>query len=365
MQVLVANAGSSSLKLRILDGEDDVVAGRDLGRLDGSELEGALVGFLADSPPFDAIGHRVVHGGSVFETPVRLDRDVAVTLRTLTDLAPLHNPPALAVIDVLGRLRPDLPHVCCFDTAFHAGMPSAASTYAVPRSWRERWALRRYGFHGLSHSWASRRAGELLGASRGELRLVTAHLGAGGSLAAVAFGRSVDTTMGFTPLEGLVMATRSGSIDPGLLLFVQRHGGMTPDEMERVLEHESGLLGLSGSSGDLRDVIASADRGDADARLAYDVYVLRIRTAVGAMTASMDGIDALVFTGGAGEASARLRADVCRGLRHLAVVLDTSTNDDLSEDGVISQPESGTAVVVVVAREDREIASAVRTLLAP
>ena len=198
-------------------------------------------------------------------------------------------------------------------------MPAKASTYAIPRSWRDRWGIRRYGFHGLSHARASRRAGELLGRPAEQLRLVTAHLGAGGSLAAVAFGRSVDTTMGFTPLEGLVMATRSGSVDPGLILWVQHHGGLSVDEVQAALEHESGLLGLSEASGDLRRVIAAMGAGDPAARLAYEVYVYRIQTSVAAMCAAMGGIDGLVFTGGAGEATPLLRADTCAGLAFLQI----------------------------------------------
>ena len=208
--------------------------------------------FLEEAPDVDAAGHRVVHGGSAFSEPVLLDAGVDRALEDLAELAPLHNPPGLAAVPALRSVRPDLAQVVCFDTAFHATMPAKASTYAVPRAWRETWGIRRYGFHGLSHAWASRRASELLGRGPRGLRLVTAHLGAGASLAAVAIGRSVDTTMGFTPLEGLVMATRSGSIDPAAVLWVQRHSGLSVDRVEEVLERESGLLGLSGTTGDLR-----------------------------------------------------------------------------------------------------------------
>ena len=210
----------------------------------------------------DAVGHRVVHGGSAFKQPILLEPDTDAALEALADLAPLHNPPSLAAIEAMRSVRPDLPQVACFDTTFHADMPQKAATYAVPIEWRTRWDIRRFGFHGLSHSWASRRAGELLGQSREHLRLVTAHLGAGASLAAVCFGRSVDTTMGFTPMEGLVMATRSGSVDPGLLLWVQRRGGFSVDDIEEALDRQSGLRGLSGESGDLRRVFTAADAGD-------------------------------------------------------------------------------------------------------
>ena len=242
-------------------------------------------------------------------------------------------------------------------------MPAKAATYALPKGWRDRWDIRRFGFHGLSHDWASRRAGELLGPGRERLRLVTAHIGAGASLAAVAFGRSVDTTMGFTPLEGLVMATRSGSVDPGLILWVQRHGDLSPEDVEQALEHESGLRGLSGHSGDLPEVIAAADAGDPSAALAYEVYVYRIQSGVAAMSAAMSGLDGLVFTGGAGEGSPRLRVDVCAALGFLGVRVDPASNAALGGDGLVSPGAAIPPVLVVHAREDLEIARHVREVL--
>jgi len=255
-RILTVNAGSSSLKLRVLDEDDKVVCSRE-GDFDGDDakLRHELEAILAEGSPIDAAGHRVVHGGSDFTGPTVLDPGVEDELDRLADLAPLHNPPALAAIQALDALQPGLATVGCFDTAFHAGMPAAASTYAVPAAWSERWPLRRYGFHGLSHAYASRRAAELLGRPLSELRLGTAHPGA--SLAAVHGGRSVDTTMGFTPLEGLVMATRSGSVDPGLLLWVQRRGGWGAEEMERALDREAGLLALSGMLGNPALVIGN------------------------------------------------------------------------------------------------------------
>jgi acetate kinase len=363
MHVLVVNVGSTGLKLRVLDDGDGLVAAKDLPRLEPTDLGHELGAFLHENPAIDAAGHRVVHGGSSFRQPVILDAASETALEALADLAPLHNPRSLAAIHGLQSLRPDLPQVACFDTSFHADMPAKASTYAVPRAWRERWDIRRFGFHGLSHAWASRRAGELLGQPREQLRLVTAHLGAGASLAAVAFGRSVDTTMGFTPMEGLVMATRSGSVDPGLVLWVQRHGGLSADEVEEALEHDSGLRGLWGESGDLRRVIGAADSGDQDACLAYDVYVYRIQTGVAAMSAAMGGVDGLVFTGGAGQASPRLRADTCAGLGLLGVSLESTRNDAPEGDGLVSAPGANPAVLVVEAREDLEIARHVRELL--
>jgi len=340
--ILTVNAGSSSLKLRVLDGDDEVVCARE-SDFDGDEgrLRGELEAILAAVGPLGAAGHRVVHGGPDFDGPTVVDAGVEARLERLADLAPLHNPPALAAIRALEALAPGLPTVACFDTAFHANLPAAASTYAVPAAWRQRWPLRRYGFHGLSHAYASRRAAELLERPAAELRLVTAHLGAGASLAAVRGGRSVDTTMGFTPLEGLVMATRSGTIDPGLVLWVQRHGGLGPDEVERALDRESGLLALCGSA-DMREVVAGAEVGDERCRLAFDVYVHRLVAAVAAMAAAMGGLDALVFTGGVGENSAAVRDAATAGAAFLAPDLTT---------------------LVVPAREDLEIASQVRAAL--
>jgi acetate kinase len=363
VNVLVVNAGSSSLKLRLLDGTDTLMATRDLPRPASGELGDVLESFCQENPDIDAAGHRVVHGGSAFRQPILLDDGTEAALEALEDLAPLHNPPSLAAIEALRLRRPDLPQVACFDTAFHADMPAKAATYAVPQEWRERWDIRRFGFHGLSHAWSSRRAGELLGQPREQLRLVTAHLGAGASLAAVSFGRSVDTTMGFTPMEGLVMATRSGSVDPGLLLWVQRRGGLSVDDVEDALERHSGLRGLSGRYVDLRDVIKAADAGDQSAQLAYDVFVYRIQTNVAAMCAAMAGVDALVFTGGAGEASARLRGDVCAALGFLGIEVEVATNNRCSGDGPISTRGITPAVLVVSAREDLEITRHVRELL--
>lgn len=362
MPILVVNAGSSSLKLRLLDG-DDLVSSGDFARPEPSMLIGILRSFFEENPEVEAVGHRVVHGGTAFEGPVLLDDRTDAALAGLSELAPLHNPIGLAGIHAVRTLAPDLPQIACFDTTFHAHLPARAHTYAVPRLWREQWGIRRFGFHGLSHDWASQRAGQLIGPSREDLRLVSAHLGAGASLAAVAFGRSVDTTMGFTPLEGLVMATRSGSVDPGVVLWAQRRGGLSVDEVEIALEHQSGLLGLAEGSEDLRDVIAAMDAGVPAAGLAYDVYVYRVQTSTAAMCAAMGGIDGLVFTGGAGEAAARLRSDICRGLEFLGIRVDPSRNDAGGTDRVVSPEGSLPAACVVHAREDLQIARQVREVL--
>ncbi len=363
MNILVVNAGSSSLKLRIIAPDDQVVGGQDLPPPPPGRLRDALGAFLAAGPEIGAVGHRIVHGGERFVEPILLDASSEGALHDLAELAPLHNPPSIAAVEALTRLGVDLPQVACFDTAFHAHLPPRAATYALPDEWRRRFGIRRFGFHGLSHAWAARRAAELLDRPTGGLRLVTAHLGAGASLAAVRSGRSVDTTMGFTPLEGLVMATRSGTIDPGLLLFLLRHAGATLDEVEDALEHRSGLLGLSGLSADLEEVLAAADRGEEAAALAYDVFVYRIQTSTAAMAAAAAGLDAVVYTGGAGTASARLRADVSAGLAFLGVELDDQLNAAGATDRMLSAPSARVASVVVEAREDLEIAGHVRQLV--
>ena len=362
-RILTVNAGSSSLKLRVLDENDEVVGSRDSDASgDVVELRRELEAILDEAPPIEAAGHRVVHGGPEFTGPTIVNPAVEDDLDRLADLAPLHNPPAVAAMRALDALRPDLPTVACFDTAFHATMPAAASTYAIPAAWSERWPLRRYGFHGLSHAYASRRAAELLGRPLEELRIVTAHLGAGASLCAVAGGRSVDTTMGFTPIEGLVMATRSGSVDPGLLLWVQRHGGRDAEQMESELDRASGLLGLSGYA-DIREVIAGATAGEEPCRLALEVYLHRLVAGVAAMAATMGGIDALVFTGGIGEHLGRVRAEVGERLDFLGLELDPASNASAKGDAVLSAPGAPANTVVVTAREDIEIARGVSSAL--
>lgn len=360
--VLVVNTGSSSLKLRVLDRDDLVMAAADIAPPPGGGIADALNDFLERAPKPDAAGHRVVHGGAEFTAPVLLDAASEERLSRLQDLAPLHNRPALEAIRALQRLRPALPSVACFDTSFHASLPVAAATYALPAEWNQRWGLRRFGFHGLSHAYASRRAAELLGQPVELLRLVTAHLGAGASLAAVADGQSVDTTMGFTPLEGLVMATRSGSVDPGLVLWLQEHGGLSAKSVEHGLEHDSGLAGLAGGSGDMREVLAGVAAGDAGARLALEVYLHRLRASIAAMAAAMGGLDALVFTGGIGQASADVRSRTCEGLGFLGLGIDRRRNDEGNGDRIVSPPAAVPAVAVVEAREDIEIARLVRQL---
>jgi acetate kinase len=319
LRVLVVNAGSSTVKLSLLGGDDATLAERELSapktELDPGELRTALGEGLGEA---DAVGHRIVHGGERFREPVRVDPSVRNRLEDLVDLAPLHQPKSLAALDAVSSALPGVSAVACFDTAFHATLPKAAATYALPVAWGRRWGVRRYGFHGLSHAWVARRAPEMVGDLEPDgLRIVSCHLGAGASLCAIASGRSVDTTMGFTPLEGLVMATRSGDVDPGLLLWLLEHEALSTAELGRALEHESGLLGLTGTA-DMREVLARAGGGDPAARLALEVYLHRLRAAVAAMTAALGGLDVLVFTGGVGEHSAEVRAAAAAGLGYLA-----------------------------------------------
>jgi len=374
MRVLAVNAGSSSLKLTLLDGRDRTLAAHELAapaaRVDPEHLREALRSLPA-AP--DAVGHRIVHGGERFTRAVRIDAGVKGAMRELVDLAPLHQPRSLAAVDATGRILPDVPAVACFDTAFHASLPAAAATYALPAAWRERWGLRRFGFHGLSHAWVARCASQLPAQEPGRRqgpprRIVSCHLGAGASLCAIRDGASVETTMGFTPLEGLVMATRSGSVDPGMLLWLLEREALSPREMAEALEHRSGLLGLAGSA-DMREVLERAGAGEPACELAVEVYVHRLRAAIAAMAAALDGLEVLVFTGGVGERSSELRARAAGGLAFLGVALDASANEravvdaDGRSEVEIGERAATVRTLVLHAREDLEIARQVRELL--
>jgi acetate kinase len=362
-RVLVVNAGSSTVKLRLLDGDDGLLAERELelshSVVNPDELRQALDSGLG---PADAVGHRVVHGGEHFREAVIVDPQVEHALEALTDLAPLHQPKSLAALRSVSRAIPDKPAVACFDTAFHATLSAAASTYAIPASWRERWGLRRYGFHGLSHAWVARRAAELTGRAAAGLRIVSCHLGAGASLCAIRDGASIDTTMGFTPLEGLVMATRSGNVDPGMLLWLLAREALSERELAAGLEHESGLVGLA-STADMRAVLARAEASDPDASLALEVYMHRLRGSIGSMVAAIGGLDVLVFTGGIGERAPVIRARAAEGLGFLGVEIDPGANQDPDGDTDISAPGAEVRTLLVHAREDLEIAHQVRSLL--
>lgn len=354
MRVLTVNPGSSSLKISLLDPDDTLLA-EDSGA--GHEMA-ALVAGMAEP---DAIGVRFVHGGTEFTEPIRIDASVTERLRALADLAPLHQPASLhALAEITGAL-PGVPAVACFDTAFHATLPAAAATYALPAEWRERFGLRRYGFHGLSFSYAVRRTGELLGVSPSALRMVVCHLGSGASLCAVAEGCSVDTTMGFTPLEGLVMASRAGSIDPGIPLWLIKHG-LSVQEVNSALESESGLRGLTGT-GDMRRIRALAEERDGTALAALDVYHHRLRACAAAMTATLGGLDVLVFTGGVGEHDPSVRMRLADDLAYLGVSVDPDRNAAVNGDTDITHTGASVRTLVVTAREDLEISNGVRHCL--
>ncbi len=375
--VLVVNAGSSSLKVKLFPAGDSVLVERIGG-------DSNLVASFADAravrvarhddalrlvlelleerlPPggIRAVGHRVVHGGMRFSRPVIIDEAVERIVDELSDLAPLHNPANLEGIRAARALLTAVPHVAVFDTAFHAGMPARAFLFGLPiELYRER-RIRRYGFHGTSHDFVTERAATLLGRPREELKLVSLHLGNGASAAAVAGGRSVDTSMGFTPLDGLLMGTRSGELDPGVLLHLLR-GGMGLERLDTMLNRESGLLGLSGVSNDMRDVRAAAEGGNEDARGALEVFAYRIRKTVGAYAAAMGGLDAVVFTGGIGENDARIRHESMAGLEFLGVRLDERRN--AGHAGRISSDDAPVAVLVVPTDEERMIARATAEL---
>ncbi|MFL6120761.1 acetate/propionate family kinase [Actinophytocola sp.] len=353
MRVLVVNAGSSSLKLALLNETDEVVDRVTLDRWSGEDETEDIGKFVGRLPGVDAVGHRIVHGGPELTGPVRIDGSVRDRIAGLAELAPLHQPRGVAGIDAVGKVLPDVPAVACFDTAFHHDLPPAAATYALPREWNERWGVRRYGFHGLSHAHVARRVAELAGPGR---RIVSCHLGSGASLAAIDGDRSVDTTMGFTPLAGLVMATRSGDVDPGLLLWLLNR--VDADELSDTLEHHSGLAGLTGGSGDVRDVIGSDEPDD---RLALAVYTHHLRREIAAMAAALNGLDVLVFTGGVGEHQPPIRAAAAEGLAFLGVRISAAANDAGRTD--ITAAGAPVRTLVLESREDVEIARQVRAVV--
>jgi acetate kinase len=361
--VLVVNAGSSALRLVVIDHDDEVLDHDSVPTVPGQVPLESLQSFLrrAIARQVDAVGHRVIHGGTQFLGPTLMDDLSLQRLRTLEPVTARCNTGSLGALAVARAALPAIPHVAAFDTAFHHTLPVAASTYPLPWEWTSRFGLRRFGFHGLSHEWAARRVGELV--DQPVRRVVSVHLGATSSLAAVVNGRSVDTTMGVSPLDGVVMGTRSGTVDPSVLLAVQQQAGMGADDVEDALMRRSGLLGLSGLSGDLRDVEAAARAGFDRARLAIDVAVHRLRAAVAAMAAAMEGIDALVFTGGIGETHPHMRARVVAGLEYLGARLDPIANDRRSTgDRLVGSRDSRVSVAVVRCREDLVIARQTRTV---
>lgn len=383
MNVLLLNAGSSSLKATVMDSAGGNVIARGAadwaGQATHYEYKGAdasarpedvpwkshaeavkrFVHDLTDAQPavipnlsaLAAVGHRVVHGGQ-FTSSVRITPEIRSRITALADLAPLHNPPSLEALAAAEAELPGVPHVAVFDTAFHATLPPEARTYPVPEKWTREWGIRRYGFHGLSHAYCARRAAELLGRLPDALRLVICHLGHGCSASAVRGGRCIDTTMGFTPLDGLMMGTRCGSIDPGIVLHVQEHHGLTPAQVEVALNRESGLLGVSGNTADMREILAGARSGHEPSRLALAIYTHRVRQAIGAFVVTMGGVDALVFTAGVGEHAHEVRKSICDGLECLGLELDAQVNANFGPDVDVARDRSRGRILVIATRED-------------
>jgi acetate kinase len=364
MRILALNAGSSSLKTSIIEEPgDQTVARSELERPADAGWTDALRDALTGGGEVQAVAHRVVHGGPQFTVPLRLTEDRVADLDALRDLAPLHNGPALEVIAASRLALPDVPQVACFDTAFHAALPPVAHVYPVPYAWFEDWGVRRFGFHGLSVAWSVERAAELLERPAADLAMIVAHLGSGCSVTAVAGGRSVDTSMGMTPLEGMMMGTRSGSVDPGILLDLLAGERLELTELVDALQHGSGLLGVSGISGDMREVERAAVAGDPRAALALEMFVRRAAAAIGAAATTLPRLDGLVFTGGIGEWATEVRAAICASLSQLGV--DDPREPASGEvDAVLSEVGARVAVLRIHAREDVVMARQVADLLA-
>ena len=393
MKILVLNSGSSSQKSSLYEiGENlpvdspaplwegkiewrDEVAHAEVknsrgilqkGQVKVSSREKAvehLLGTLWNGEPrtvtspaeIDVVGHRVVHGGPKYAEPVLLTPEVKAGIAKVSAFAPLHNRAELEGMEVIEKLLGAVPQVAVFDTGFHRRMPQAAAVYPGPYQWFES-GIRRYGFHGVNHQYCAARAAHLLGRNLNSLKLVTCHLGNGCSLAAIHQGYSIDTTMGFTPLEGLMMGTRSGSVDPGILTYLMREGQLQAQEIDDVLNKESGLLGISGISGDMREILASVKRGHSRAKLAFDIYVHRLQAGIGAMVAVLGGIDVLVFSAGVGENSTEVRAAVCKPLIFLGLKLDDAANVQRAPDADIATPDSAVRILIIRAQEDWAIA---------
>ncbi|WP_344872151.1 acetate/propionate family kinase [Nonomuraea antimicrobica] len=363
--ILTVNAGSSSLRLDLVQGGSLLDSARSERAVDpaaaGEELDRFLGGHF--DRDIRAVAHRLVHGGDVVRAPTVADDETAAALRGLTSLAPLHMPPALALLDAAREQLPAVPHVLCPDTAFHAGLPDEAATYALPSEWRERHGLRRYGFHGLSYAWAADRVADLLGRPLAELDLVLVHLGGGCSVCAVSGGRSLDTSMGFTPLDGLPMCRRSGSVDPGMLVWLLRQGHLSVAELAEGLESRSGLLGLSGGrSADTRELVAAERDGDEAAGLALRVFAHRVSREIAAAATSLRRLDALVFTGEIGWDQPEVREAVCGRLGLLGVRPPVLGNRH--DDGPVSASDAAVPVLVVQVREELQLARECLRMLA-
>ena len=397
MKILVLNCGSSSIKYALYNMDDKSVmtsGGAERVGLDGAFVKVKLangekkqimhdipehtegvkfifslltdpeIGVIKDLSEINAVGHRMVHGGEKFNKSVILNEEVLKAFEACSDLAPLHNPANLKGVNAVTELMPGLPQVGVFDTAFHQTMPKRSYLYAVPYELYEKYAVRRYGFHGTSHRYVSARVCEFLGVKPEDKKVITCHIGNGGSVAAVDGGKCVDTTMGLTPLEGVMMGTRSGDIDGGAITFLQKKLGLDADGTSNLLNKKSGVLGVSGVSSDMREVEAAANGGNERARVALDMYNYRIKKYVGAYAAAMGGCDIIVFTAGVGENQASMRKDVCTDMEWMGIVLDEAKNAAVhGEEAVISAPESKVTVVVLPTDEELMIASDTMDLL--
>ncbi len=322
------------------------------------------IGVIKDLKEIDAVGHRMVHGGEKFNKSVLLTDEVLKAFEDCTDLAPLHNPANLKGVRAVQELMPGLPQVGVFDTAFHQTMPKESYMYAIPYELYEKYGVRRYGFHGTSHRYVSQRVCEYLGIKAEGKKIITCHIGNGGSIAAVKDGKCVDTSMGLTPLEGLMMGTRSGDIDGGAVTFIEKKLGLDADGMSNLLNKKSGLLGVSGISSDMREIFSANEAGNERAKLAFDMYCYRIRKYIGSYVAAMNGCDIIVFTAGVGENQANMRENVCKGLSFMGIEIDTEKNMGIhGEEAIISTPESKITVVVIPTDEELMIASDTMALL--
>lgn len=390
MRVLVINCGSSSIKYQLIDTDDkhclakgDVsrigmsgavlthkAEGKEEVKITGDILDHIMAteyvisallsphhGVIKDQSDIDAVGHRVVHGGEQFTDSVLINDEVLSELRHLIDLAPLHNPANIRGINACMRSLEGIPQVAVFDTAFHHRMPDYAYIYGLPYVFYKKYQIRRYGFHGMSHHYVSVRAAELMKRQRDQLKIITAHLGNGASMCAIDLGRSVDTTMGLTPLEGLMMGTRSGDIDPAIILRIMSTEELSLHEANTLLNKHSGLNGVSGVSADMREIIESMQKGRERARLAFDIYCYRIKKYLGAYMAAMNGVDCLVFTGGIGENAALVRESVLRDLDWFGIKIDKDRNlDSVGKEGEISTPDSMVKTFVIPTNEELVIA---------
>ena len=397
MKILVLNCGSSSIKYALYNMDDRSVmtsGGAERVGLDNAFVKVKLangekkqimhdipehtegvkfifslltdpeIGVIKDLKEIDAVGHRMVHGGEKFNKSVVLTDEVLKVFEECSDLAPLHNPANLKGVNAVSELMPGLPQVGVFDTAFHQTMPAKAYMYAIPYELYDKYAIRRYGFHGTSHRYVSKRVCEFLGVKPEEKRVITCHIGNGGSVAAVENGKCIDTTMGLTPLEGVMMGTRSGDIDGGAVSFIQKKLGLDADGISNLLNKKSGLFGITGISSDMREIDAAAKNGDEKARLALDMYFYRIKKYVGAYAAAMGGTDIIVFTAGVGENQANMREEVCRDMEWMGVKLDNEKNATVhGEETIISAPDSKVTVVVVPTHEELMIATDTMELL--